>query len=168
MSDTYNTPITNSDGPNFSFELADNDSTASFVQKFSSKVYPENKMLVKNTTYSKGGYVDRPMTSHGIESIMSGAALSRHPASALTAYNRLTSSSLEGQIAFASDWAGKNSDDGFSYPNSENDPINPGNNRFKTGSMAFQTAINASMLGTSFAPRRFSKKSTILRCVFIQ
>jgi len=54
MSDSYNTPSTNSDGPNFSFELSDNDNTASFVKKFSSKVYPENKMLVKNTTYSQG------------------------------------------------------------------------------------------------------------------
>jgi len=160
MSDNYNTPSTNSDGPNFSFELGDNDTTASFIQKFSSKVYPENKMLVKNTTYSKGGYVDRPITSHGIESIMSGAALSRHPVSALTAYNRMTNSSLEGQIAFASDWAGKTKGketEGFAYPQTDADPRTAGDNRFVTGSMAFQNAINRSILGTSFAPRRFSR-----------
>jgi len=169
MSDSYNTPSTNSDGPNFSFELADNDNTKSFIQKFSSKAYPENKMLVKSTTHSQSGFVDRPLTSYGVESIISGAALSRHPVSALTAYNRLTNSSLEGQIAFASDWAGvsKSSEDGgFSYPNKESDPIRngpDGESRFQTGASAFQEAINRSILGTSFAPRRLSGKGAVLR-----
>jgi hypothetical protein len=171
MVDSYNTPPTDSDGPNFSFELQDNDTTLSFIQKFSSKVYPENKMLVQNTTYSKSGYTDRPMTSHGIESIMSGGALSRHPVSALTAYNRLTNSSLEGQIAFASDWAGKTSDSSeksFFYPSTNADPATVDDSkRFVTGSMAFQSAINKSILGTSYAPRRFPGKSTVLCGLFV-
>jgi len=100
---------------------------------------------------------------------MSGSALSRHPVSALTAYNRLTNSSLEGQIAFASDWAGKNGGNegqyNFSYPNSEASVENissSSKNRFQTGNMAFQNAINNSILGTSFAPRKLSAKSAIL------
>jgi hypothetical protein len=41
---------TNSNGPNFSMTLSDNDSTQSFINKFASQVYPDGRNLVKSTT----------------------------------------------------------------------------------------------------------------------
>lgn len=67
MSDVNN----NSDGPNFSMNLSDNDTTLSFIQKFASQAYPEGRVLVKNTTASLSGYEDRGLVSHNVESIMS-------------------------------------------------------------------------------------------------
>lgn len=61
----------NSDGPNFSMNLSDNDTTLSFVQKFASQAYPEGKVIIKNTSASLKGYEDRGLVSHTVESIMS-------------------------------------------------------------------------------------------------
>lgn len=41
---------TNSNGPNFSMTLTDNDSTQSFINKFASQVYPDGRNLVKSTS----------------------------------------------------------------------------------------------------------------------
>lgn len=41
---------TNSNGPNFSMTLSDNDSTQSFINKFATQVYPDGRNLVKSTT----------------------------------------------------------------------------------------------------------------------
>ena len=59
MAEDYDVPPTNDDGPGLSLTLEDNDSTTSFIQKYYSKTYPENKMLVKNTTHSVQGYETR-------------------------------------------------------------------------------------------------------------
>lgn len=61
----------NSDGPNFSMALSDNDTTLSFIQKFTTQAYPNNQMLVKNTTASLQQNEDKTLVSHNVESIMS-------------------------------------------------------------------------------------------------
>ena len=94
MEQTNNKPGTNSSGPNFSMTLADNDSTFSFINKVASQVYPEGKVLVKGTTASQRGFEEKTLVSHNVESIMAGNALSRNPAMASVAYDRLTTSSL--------------------------------------------------------------------------
>jgi hypothetical protein len=160
-SENYN-PNTNPNGPNFSMTLADNDSTQSFINKFASKAYPDGKVLVKNTTGMQKGYEDRTLVSHNVEGIMAGNALSRNPAMATVAYDRLTTSTLEGQLAFASDFAGADvgEDDqrpGFSFPNPQSG--NKSDNRFLEGTAAYEAAISSSVLGTSFAPGFFQQKA---------
>lgn len=165
MAEDYDVPPTNDDGPGLSLTLEDNDSTTSFIQKYYSKTYPENKMLVKNTTHSVQGYETRTLTSHTVESIVSGGALSRNPASPLMAYNRLTNSSLEGIVAFGSDWSSAKSKEGteFAYPNASStlrdtagtDP----SKRFLLGSSAFEAAVSSSMLGTRYAPGEFQSRA---------
>lgn len=61
----------NIDGPNFSLSPSDTDTTLSFVQKFHSQVYPNNQLIVKNTSASISGYENRSLVSHSVESIMS-------------------------------------------------------------------------------------------------
>ena len=41
---------TNSNGPNFSMTLSDNDSTQSFINKFATQVYPDGRNLVRSTS----------------------------------------------------------------------------------------------------------------------
>jgi hypothetical protein len=151
-------------GPNFSMDISDTDTTLSFVQKFHSQAYPDNEVLVKNTSASEKGYEDRGLVSHTVESIMSGNALYRDPSIPLVAYNRLTSSSLDSQLAFAADYAANNGDKNvpdeqkFSFPN----PTYTGkkdDQRFVTGQGAFESAVASSVLGTSYAPGYFQQKA---------
>jgi hypothetical protein len=169
MADNPYMPTTNSDGPNFSMTLGDNDSTLAFTQKFAEQTYPEGKMLVKDTTFSQQGWEDRTLVSHNVESIMSGNALSRNPAMPMTAYNRLTNSSLDGMLAYGADYAqtGVTPDEAksgvpeFSYPDNTSDSMAPkGTKRFLTGTQAFEKAISGSVLGTGFAPGNFQAKAT--------
>lgn len=168
MADNPYTPTTNSDGPNFSMTLGDNDSTLAFTQKFAEQTYPEGKMLIKDTTFSQQGWEDRTLVSHNVESIMSGNALSRNPAMPMTAYNRLTNSSLDGILAYGADYAqtGVSEDEAkagipeFSYPDNSTDASAPkGTKRFLTGTQAFEKAIAGSVLGTAYAPGNFQVKA---------
>lgn len=167
MAENNYAPTTNSDGPNFSMTLEDNDSTLAFTQKFAEQVYPEGKMLVKDTTFSQQGWEDRTLVSHNVESIMSGNALSRNPAMPMTAYNRLTNSSLDGILAYGADYAqtaipkdkeGIPTSPEFSYPDNERDVLST-KKRFLTGTQAFEKAISNSVLGTGFAPGNFQIKA---------
>ena len=166
MAENNYAPTTNSDGPNFSMTLGDNDSTLAFTQKFAEQVYPEGKMLVKDTTFSQQGWEDRTLVSHNVESIMSGNALSRNPAMPMTAYNRLTNSSLDGILAYGADYAqtGVTPDQAkagvpeFSYPDNDRDVLST-QKRFLTGTQAFEKAISNSVLGTGFAPGNFQIKA---------
>jgi len=163
-------PTTNSDGPNFSMTLGDNDSTLAFTQKFAEQTYPEGKMLIKDTTFSQQGWEDRTLVSHNVESIMSGNALSRNPAMPMTAYNRLTNSSLDGLLTYGSDYAQADitkNEDGtpetpeFTYPDNTVDALAPkGTKRFLSGTQAFEKAISGSVLGTGYAPGNFQVKAT--------
>jgi len=166
MAENNYAPTTNSDGPNFSMTLGDNDSTLAFTQKFAEQVYPEGKMLVKDTTFSQQGWEDRTLVSHNVESIMAGNALSRNPAMPMTAYNRLTNSSLDGILAYGADYAqtGVTPDQAkagvpeFSYPDNDRDVLST-QKRFLTGTQAFEKAISNSVLGTGFAPGNFQIKA---------
>lgn len=166
MAENNYAPTTNSDGPNFSMTLGDNDSTLAFTQKFAEQVYPEGKMLVKDTTFSQQGWEDRTLVSHNVESIMAGNALSRNPAMPMTAYNRLTNSSLDGILAYGADYAqtGVTEDQAkagipeFSYPDNERDVLST-KTRFLSGTQAFEKAISNSVLGTGFAPGNFQIKA---------
>ena len=170
MADNPYMPTTNSDGPNFSMTLGDNDSTLAFTQKFAEQTYPEGKMLVKDTTFSQQGWEDRTLVSHNVESIMSGNALSRNPAMPMVAYNRLTNSSLDGMLAYGADYAqteipkdkdGKPTSPEFTYPDNTMNPMAPdGAKRFLSGTQAFEKAISGSVLGTGFAPGNFQAKAT--------
>lgn len=152
-------------GPNFSMDISDTDTTLSFVQKFHSQAYPDNEVLVKNTSASEKGYEDRGLVSHTVESIMSGNALYRDPSIPLVAYNRLTSSSLDSQLAFAADYSASTSADKnlpdsqkFSFPNA-NYTGNKDDQRFVTGQGAFESAVASSVLGTAYAPGYFQQKA---------
>ena len=170
MSDNPYMPTTNSDGPNFSMTLGDNDSTLAFTQKFAEQTYPEGKMLIKDTTFSQQGWEDRTLISHNVESIMSGNALSRNPAMPMTAYNRLTNSSLDGILTYGADYAqaeipkdgdGKPTSPEFTYPDTTANSMGPANTqRFLTGTQAFEKAISNSVLGSGFAPGNFQAKAT--------
>jgi hypothetical protein len=93
---------------------------------------------------------------------MAGNALSRNPAMPTVAYDRLTSSTLEGQIAFASEFAGADIKDDrpqFTFANPEIGG-SKGEERFLTGSAAYKAAISSSVLGTGYAPGFFQQKAS--------
>ena len=92
---------------------------------------------------------------------MAGNALSRNPAMPTVAYDRLTNSTLEGQLAFASEFAGadiKDERSQFTFPNPEGGA--KAEDRFLTGSAAYKAAISSSVLGTGFAPGFFQQKAS--------
>lgn len=94
---------------------------------------------------------------------MAGNALSRNPAMPTVAYDRLTSSALEGQIAFASEFAGADIKDDrpqFTFANPEIGGGSKDEERFLTGSAAYKAAISSSVLGTGFAPGFFQQKAS--------
>jgi hypothetical protein len=94
---------------------------------------------------------------------MAGNALSRNPAMPTVAYDRLTSSALEGQIAFASEFAGADIKDDrpqFTFANPEIGEGSKDEERFLTGSAAYKAAISSSVLGTGFAPGFFQQKAS--------
>lgn len=162
MEQTNNKPGTNSSGPNFSMTLADNDSTFSFINKVASQVYPEGKVLVKGTTASQRGFEEKTLVSHNVESIMAGNALSRNPAMASVAYDRLTTSSLESHLAFGADFSLAEEKDGrkaFEYPNPDFSGDKEANDKSLSGPAAFKSAISQSVLGTGYAPGFFQQKA---------
>jgi hypothetical protein len=82
----------------------------------------------------------------------------------MTAYNRLTTSTLDGQLAFASDYAATSStkiedNKQFSFPNAQYEGVDGGNKRFLTGQAAYEAAISSSVLGTGYAPGFFQQKA---------
>lgn len=162
MEQVNNKPGTNSSGPNFSMTLADNDSTFSFINKVASQVYPEGKVLIKGTTASQRGFEEKTLVSHNVESIMAGNALSRNPAMASVAYDRLTTSSLESHLAFGADFS--TADEAgdrkaFEYPNPDFAGDKDGKDRSLSGPAAFKAAIAKSVLGTGYAPGFFQQKA---------
>lgn len=162
MEQTNNKPNTNSSGPNFSMTLADNDSTFSFINKVASQVYPEGKVLIKGTTASQRGFEEKTLVSHNVESIMAGNALSRNPAMASVAYDRLTTSSLESHLAFGSDFSLAEEKDGrkaFEFPNPDFSGDPNEKDKSLTGPAAFKAAISQSVLGTGYAPGFFQQKA---------
>lgn len=93
---------------------------------------------------------------------MAGNALSRNPAMPTVAYDRLTTSTLEGQLSFASEFAGADIKDErpqFTYPNPETGQGKK-DERFLTGSAAYKAAISSSVLGTGYAPGFFQQKAS--------
>lgn len=162
MEQVNNKPGTNSSGPNFSMTLADNDSTFSFINKVASQVYPEGKVLIKGTTASQRGFEEKTLVSHNVESIMAGNALSRNPAMASVAYDRLTTSSLESHLAYGADFALADEKDdrkAFEFPNPDFSGDKEANDKSLTGPAAFKAAISKSVLGTGYAPGFFQQKA---------
>lgn len=68
--------------------------TEAFVSAISSNYYPNGKIVVQNTSFSKDGVSGRTLTSRTISDVMSGDALFRSPKYSLAFYSKAINSSL--------------------------------------------------------------------------
>lgn len=68
--------------------------TEAFVNAVSSNYYPNGKIIVQNTSFSKDGVSGRTLTSRTISDVMSGDALFRSPKYSLAFYSKAINSSL--------------------------------------------------------------------------
>lgn len=127
----------------FNFDNNTLKNSESIYQSISQSFYPNDQIVVKNTSASsQGGTRERTLTSRTLADAVSGDVLFRSPKFATTFYNKTLSSSLNSMITGGSE-AAFTTGSIYKIP----DPENPNSGTTLTGGAAFSRVMLDSIAG---------------------
>lgn len=126
--------------------------TTAFVNSVSNSYYPEGKIVVENTSFSREGVSGKTLTSRTISDIISGDALFRSPKYSLAFYNKAIGSSLNSLVTSGAETTYANYDsitiqdpESIAYSEGANSTIKPTTLK---GGAAYNRILANSLLGT--------------------
>lgn len=126
-------------------------STSAFVNSVSESYYPNGNIIVKGTSFSEEGVLNRTLTSRTISDVMSGDALFRSPKYSLAFYNKAIGSSYNSLLTGGAQTAYSNYDsltiqnpESIDYEMSEDGELKPAVLR---GGVAYNRMLADSLSG---------------------